>query len=114
MPTTPSGETKALILTALDDYFMGPAADGLPNPKYSPEAGLIAETWMEEQETSEEERVRIDTENGERMKKIILSSLSSHEYRVLDEEINASNDEYESLRMAQKWAEQLVPGKDIL
>jgi len=113
MSTTPSGETKALILTALDDYFMGPAADGLPNPKYSPEAGLIAETWIEEQETSEEEAKRINKENGTKMRNVIEKALSSYEYTVLDESNNIADAEYIILREAQTWTERLIPGEDI-
>lgn len=112
MADKPSNETKELLQHALEFYFHGELDRKLP-PRYGTVEVKIAEDWLEEQETSEEERIRFDKENGERMKQIILGALSSHEYRVLDEEVNSTNEEYETLRMAQIWIENLVPGKDI-
>ena len=110
--TTPSNETKELMEHALESYYHG-VLDGRSPPRYSTEAHKIAEDWMKEQETSEEERMRLDKENGEKMKGMITAALSSYEYKILDDSDSAGDAEYEILRATQKWTENLDPGKDI-
>lgn len=113
MPTTtPSTVTKGLIQYALD-YYYTEHSDGYDKPLYSQESVKIAEDWIGEQETSEEEAKRVRKENGTKMRNVIEKALSSYEYTVLDESNNVADEEYLILREAQQWTERLIPGEDI-
>ena len=111
MSTTPSTVTKGLLHVALAYYFTK-RVDAENQPLYSPETVKIAEDWLEEQETSEEEEKRIKEENGQRMIDTISKAL--HRYgATLDESSGVVDEEYTSLREAQNWTAILKPGKDI-